>query len=83
MMQMVRWVSLVLFGGVGFLYGFSGLIAPGWVVPLLWIVWLTHLFIVIRQWRRRQWVVVSAPLLSWFIWAAVILSGEAFLGWTA
>ena len=79
----MRWVSAVLMVLVGFLYLFSGLLVPVGVVPLLWLLWLGHLVLVIRQWKKRPWVVISAPLLSYFLWLAAIQLGSALFGWTA
>ena len=83
MIRVGRWVSLVLFFGVGFLYLVSGVVAPAWIVPILWLVWLGHLAVIVKLWSRRPWVVLSAPLLSYLFWAAVIGAGDAFFGWSA
>ena len=79
----MRWVSAVLFLLVGILYLFSGLLAPAAVVPLLWLIWLGHLVLVIRQWKKRLWVVISAPLISYFVWVTAIQLGSVLFGWTA
>ena len=83
MVRAFRWVSLVLFILVGSLYAFSGVLIPAGVVPLLWLVWIAHLVVVIRQWKKRLWVVVSAPLISYFFWVAAIQVGSLLFGWSA
>ncbi len=78
-----RWIGLVLFVGVGWLYLVSGLVAPMWAVGVLWVVWLTVLVILIKVWSSRPWLVLAAPAFAYLIWAGALLAGEVFLGWTA
>ncbi len=78
-----RWVGLLLFLIVGWLYLLSGLLAPPWAVGILWVVWLIMLVAIARAWRTRPWRVLAAPVVAYAIWAAVMLAGDFFLGWTA
>lgn len=64
-------------------YAASGLVAPGWAVPALlvlwallgWLAWAVH----------RRWGAVAAlvPLLALGLWVGVLVLGEQVLGWTA
>ncbi len=64
-------------------YSASGLLAPGWAVLALlvlwgllgWLAWAVH----------RRWGGVSAlvPLLAMGLWVGVLVLGEQMLGWTA
>src|SRR4051812_14257500 len=64
-------------------YAASGLLAPGWAVVLLLLVWLALLVLAIRLLYRRQpvWVPVIA-VVAWLIWFGALSAGEAWLGWT-
>jgi len=64
-------------------YAASGLLAPGWAVVLLLLVWLVLLVLAIRSLYRRQplWVPVIA-VVAWLIWFGALSAGEAWLGWT-
>ena len=78
-----RWLGLLLFIGVGFLYMASGLIAPLWASTILIGLWLLMLVGVIRSWRTKPWLVLASPIVAYLIWFLVILAGDVFLGWTA
>lgn len=80
---MARWVGLILFVALSWLYIFSGLLAPTWGVAVLWALWIVQLGILIRVWRAHPWVVLAIPFVSYLIWAGVLLVGDVFLGWTA
>ncbi len=80
--KIARWIGLLLFLAVGWLYLVSGLMAPMWAVGILWVVWVALLVAVIRLWRR-PWMVVWVAVASYLIWAGVMLFGDFVLGWTA
>jgi hypothetical protein len=82
--------SLIL-GWVGLLghlatlvwYMASGLVAPGWAVIVLLVIWLGLLALGIYLLRTRPAWVLAVPVLAAAIWFAAISAGEAWLGWTA
>ena len=78
-----RWIGLLLFVGVGFLYMASGLVAPIWASTMLIGVWLVMLVMVIRIWKTRPWLVLASPIVAYLIWFLVIWAGDTFLDWTA
>jgi hypothetical protein len=78
-----RWLGLLLFIGVGFLYMASGLVAPVWASTILIGLWLVMLVGVIRIWKTKPWLVLASPIVAFLIWVLVLLAGEFFLGWTA
>ncbi len=78
-----RWIGLSLFVAAGWLYLVSGLVAPPWAVGVLWAVWLALLVGLMRVWRSHPWLVLATPALAYLIWAASVLAGDIFLGWTA
>lgn len=80
---LARWLGLILFLPVSWLYLVSGLVAPFWAVLVLWATWLVILAGIIKAWRTRPWLVLAAPLVAFLIWAGVLWFGDQFLGWTA
>ena len=64
-------------------YAASGLLAPGWAVALLLIIWLALLIVAIRLLRRRRpLLVLLTPVAAYLIWLAALTAGEKWLGWT-
>ena len=78
-----RWLGLLLFIGVGFLYLVSGLLAPIWASTILIGLWLLMLVTIVKVWRTRPWLVLSSPVIALTVWVLVLLAGEFFLGWSA
>lgn len=66
-----------------FLYVASGLVAPGWAVVVLLVLWLALFVLCTRWWTpypgRLPFVAVFAVVL----WFGVLTAGGAWLGWTA
>ena len=81
--QKSRWLGLLGFVAVGWLYLATGLLAPMWAVVVLWVIWILLLVVLVRAWKTNPWVVLGVPLVAYLIWAAVLLAGEFFLGWSA
>lgn len=67
----------------GYLYLVSGLIAPGWAVIGLLVVWLALTVIGVRLALRRSYRVLLVPIVAATIWVITMWAGGALLGWTA
>jgi hypothetical protein len=80
--RLIGWLGLAAHLALLILYAASGLLAPGWAVALLLLIWLGLLVLAITLLRRRPLVVPLVPLVGFVIWFAVISAGEAGLGWT-
>jgi hypothetical protein len=64
-------------------YAASGLLAPGWAVAMLLIIWFASLALAIWLLRaRRPLYVLLLPLAACLIWFGVMSAGENWLGWT-
>ena len=60
----------------------SGLMAPGWAVVVLVVIWAA-LFVLGCIWIRRKplWV-VPLPFVAAALWLGGMSAGGAWLGWT-
>lgn len=81
-MTLQAWVALALHLVAGFFYLLSGLLAPPYAVASLMVLWLILLWWLIRL-RHERWRVMIVPGAAVAAWFAVLLLGDAFLGWTA
>ena len=77
------WIGLIGFLGTFFWYVASGLMAPGWAVIGLLVIWLALLALAIYLLRARPVWVLAVPVAAIAIWYAVMTAGDVFLGWTA
>lgn len=64
-------------------YAASGLVAPGWAVVTLLVIWLVLLLVGVRLLIVRPLLVPIVPVLGVLIWFGAISAGDAFLDWTA
>ncbi len=64
-------------------YGFIGLVAPWWVVPLMVLVWLVLAAVAWRSHLRRPWVPLLMPVVALAVWFGVVVAGGAWWGWSA
>ena len=78
-----RWLGLLAFMAVGFLYLSSGLVAPIWAALVLIGLWILMLLAIVKLWSTRPWHVFVSPIVALVLWVLTILAGEFFLGWTA
>jgi hypothetical protein len=77
------WAGLAALLATAVLYAASGLLAPGWAVVALLLVWLALLAVAIWQLRaRRPLYVLPVPVAAWLIWFGALTAGENLLGWT-
>ncbi len=75
----VSWV-LHLIGG--FLYVFSGLVAPPWAVVVLMAIWFGLALMLVRM-RQAGACALTIPAAAAAIWFVISGLGARFLGWTA
>lgn len=68
---------------VGFFYLASGLVAPGWALILLWIVWLGLAWYGVMLARAGSYLVLAIPVVAAVIWYGALTLGEQVLGWQA
>jgi hypothetical protein len=66
-----------------FLYAASGLVAPGWAVAVLLLVWLVLLVVAARWWTSHPRRVPLVALFAMVFWFGAVTAGGAWLGWTA
>jgi hypothetical protein len=80
---LLGWLGFAALLATLIFYAASGLLAPGWAVALLLVVWLALLVAAIILLRRRRplWVLLT-PIAAWLIWYAALTAGENWLGWT-
>jgi hypothetical protein len=77
------WAGLAALLATLVFYAASGLLAPGWAVALLLVVWLALLAVAIWLLRsRRPLFVPLVPLAAVLIWFGALTAGENLLGWT-
>jgi hypothetical protein len=76
------WVGLVAHAAVGVLLLPLGLVAPGWAVLLLYLVWGVLLVAALRARGERPWLVPATPLVALGVAVATLTLGASLLGWT-
>lgn len=81
--RIAGWIGVAAHLCVLVFYVSSGLVAPGWAVAALLVVWLVLLGVAVRLLRTRPALTLLVPIAAAVIWLAVISAGEAWLGWTA
>jgi hypothetical protein len=77
------WLGLVAHLATLVFYAASGLLAPGWAVAVLLVVWLALLVVAIWLLRNRPVFVPLVPIGAWLIWFGALTAGEKWLGWIA
>ncbi|MDQ4006864.1 MAG: hypothetical protein M3211_02055 [Actinomycetota bacterium] len=77
------WIGVAGLVCMLWLYGASGLVAPGWAVVVLVLLWVVQFVLAIRWFNRRPYVVLAMPLVAAAIWFAAIMAGDVLLDWTA
>lgn len=79
----IGWLGLAALLATLVFYVASGLLAPGWAVAVLLVVWLALLAVAVWLLRaRRPLHVPLVPVAAWLIWFGVLTAGEKWLGWT-
>ena len=64
-------------------YGFVGLVAPWWVVPLMLLLWVALSVVAWRNAATRPGVSLLMPLVAMAMWFGVVAAGGAWFGWSA
>ncbi len=80
--RLVGWLGLVLHLALLYWYAASGLLAPGWAVVTLLVIWAALLVVALRLRRSRPLLTPVVPLVGFVVWVAAITAGENWLGWT-
>jgi hypothetical protein len=81
-----RWAPW--FGAAGMLvtlwfYGFVGLVAPWWVVPLMLLLWVALSVVAWRNAATRPGVSLLMPFVAMATWFGIVAAGGAWFGWSA
>ena len=77
----VAMLALLVVGVVFYLP--AGLVAPGWAVLLLGVVWLALFVLGVLWFRPHPGRVLALPVLAMAVWIVTLTAGEALLGWRA
>ena len=77
------WVGLIAHLATLIWYMASGLVAPGWAVAVLLVIWVALLALAVYLLRTRPAYVLLVPVAAAVIWFGAISAGGAWLGWTA
>lgn len=64
-------------------YGFVGLVAPWWVVPITLALWLVLFVLALWNFSRSPVVVLATPLVAMVLWFGIVSAGRAWWGWSA
>ena len=64
-------------------YFAAGLMAPGWAVVLLVVIWVALFVLGVVWFRRRPLWTLPLPVVALIVWWGGLSAGEALLGWTA
>ena len=81
--RLIGWLGLTLHLGLFVWYAASALLAPGWAVAVLIVIWFAFLALALRLMSRRPLLTPLVPLTALLVWLLAISGGEAWLGWTA
>jgi hypothetical protein len=68
---------------VGYFYLVGGLVIPGPVLIVLWLVWLVMATLLIRWALRRSWWTPAVPVAAAALLVLVLVVGDRVLGWQA
>ena len=68
---------------VGYFYLVGGLVIPGPVLIVLWLVWLVMATLLIRWALRRSWWTPAVPVAAGALLVLVLVVGDRVLGWQA
>jgi hypothetical protein len=81
--RIVGWLGLVGHVVIFFWYAASGLVAPGWAVAGLLVLWLALLLAGVWLRRRRPLFTPLVPVTAIALWFLAIAAGDAWLDWSA
>ena len=81
--RLASWIGVASMVIVAWPFAFIGLVAPGWMVPVMLVAWALMLAIAIRNFDRRPMLVLVMPVIALAFWVGVVSAGSAWFGWTA
>ncbi len=81
--KMLAALSGLLLLGVGFFYLLSGLVAPGYAVIFLLLVWGVLSWLLVRVARVSPLLSLLVPPLAFGLWMGILALGGRLFGWTA
>jgi len=81
--RVIGWLGLILHLALLIWYVASGLLAPGWAVAILLVIWAALLVVAIQLLRRRPLLTPLVPMVGFIVWVSAITAGETWLNWTA
>ena len=79
----VGWLGFLTHLAMVLLFAASGLVAPGWAVAGLLVVWFFLVGVSWRMLQQRPLWTLAVPVLDIALWLSVVSLGDAVLGWTA
>jgi hypothetical protein len=72
-------IGAALYVVAGFLMAASLIVVPVWVVAILFAVWVAAGWSAWRRWRRHQFALLGAGLISLGAWVALVGVGDSAL----
>ena len=73
--RLASWIGVASMVIVAWPFAFIGLVAPGWMVPVMLVAWALMLAIAIRNFDRRPMLVLVMPPLAITLGAAAVVYG--------
>ena len=67
----------------GWITAASGLVAPGWALIVLAVVWVLAVVALVRVARTAPLAAPLVPVANGLVWWAALTAGEVWLGWRA
>lgn len=76
-------LALTLHLAVGYPYLVSGIVAPAYAVPILYLLWAVLLVLLLDISRTRPLLALLIPPAALALLLAILALGDILLGWTA
>lgn len=75
--------GMALMAAAFFLYAVSGLVAPGWAVVVLLLVWAGLFVLCCAWWTPHPKRLVGVAVFAIALWFLTLVAGGAWLNWSA
>ncbi len=75
--------GMILMAATFFLYAVSGIVAPGWAVALLLVVWFVAFARACTWWSTHPRLISLLAVGLVALWFAVLVAGGVWLDWSA